>query len=269
MKKLTYLVPVDFSPCSLNALQYATMLARHAEGKVVLSHVIDLEEVAESDNPVVVTWSLDRLSRSAQEKMKSLREMISLEGVPVEEDIAIGNVRHGMVKQIDKIKPTVIVLGRNTERTPGKSSMLTHISKNSRIPVLVVPGSHNPRVPNKAMLATDMKSFSLAEFAPLMNIIRKTAQQLAVLNVKGNGSEGEQEKAKAWVEKLNASFDMNASLVTTDAPHFETGIEEAVRQNKVDFLFAIREEGLLERLFNSERLPPAIQASVPVLLVRK
>lgn len=267
MKKLTYLVPVDFSPCSLNALQYAIMLARHAEGKVVLSHVVDLAEVPESDNPVVVTWSLDRLTRTAREKMKSLREMISLEGVLVEEDIAIGHVGHGIIKQIDKVKPTVIVLGRNTEREPGKQSMLTHISKNTRTPVLVVPGSHNPRIPSKAMLATDMKSFGIKDFAPLMNIIRKTAQQLAVLQVAG--SQGNVEHARAWIEKLNKTFDFEATLVTTDAPLAEQGIEEAVRENKVDFLFAIQQQGLLERIFHGDKLPPVVHAGVPVLLVRK
>ncbi|MBX2967000.1 MAG: universal stress protein [Cyclobacteriaceae bacterium] len=267
MKQLTYLVPVDFSPCSLNALQYATMLARHAEGKIVLSHVVDLEEVPESDNPVVVTWNLDRLSRTAQEKMKSLREMIALEGIPVEEDIAFGNVKNGVVKQIEQIKPTVIVLGRNTDSQPDKNSMVTHISKNTRVPVLVVPGSHNPRVPNKALLATDMKPFGLKDFALLMNIIRKTALQLAVLNVKNNTANGAH--ASAWVEKLNTTYDIEASLVTTNKPQFEKSVEEAVRENKVDFLFAIRHEGIFDRIFNNDPLPFPVQAGVPVLLVRR
>jgi hypothetical protein len=117
------------------------------------------------------------------------------------------------------------------------------------------------------MLATDMKSLSLKDFAPLMNIIRKTAQQLAVLQVAG--SQGNGEHARAWIEKLNTTFDFEATLVTTDAPLAEQGIEEAIRENKVDFLFAIQQQGLFERIFNGDKLPPVVHAGVPVLLVRK
>lgn len=267
MKQLLYFVPVDFSPCSLNALQYAIMLARHAEGKVVLGHVVDLTEVPESDNPVVVSWSLDRLTHTAQKKMKSLCEMISLEGVPVEEDIVMGNIRQGILKQLARLKPTVIVLGRNTDREPGKHSMLTHISRNTRIPVLVVPGSHNPRVPNKALLATDLRPINLKDFNPVMNLIRNTAQQLAVINI--NRADGDGAKAEAWIEKLNATYDVKASLAITDPASTGSDLEAVVQHNKVDLLCAIRQESLLAKLFGYDRSPVTVPANVPVLLVRK
>jgi hypothetical protein len=106
----------------------------------------------------------------------------------------------------------------------------------------------------------------LKDVAPLINIIRKTAQQLAVLNVKSNGNDGE---AKIWIEKLNATFDLDANLITTDHLHARRGIKDAIHENKVDLLFAIQQDGLLRRLFHDDLLPLAFQASVPVLLVRK
>jgi len=269
MKKLTYYVPVDFSECSLNALQYATMLARFAEGKVVLGHVIDLEEVPESENPVVVSWSLDRLSRKVQEKMKSLREIISLEGTAVEEEILVGNVRQSLLKQIEKVRPTVIVIGRNTERNPGKGSLLTFITKNTRIPVLVVPGSHNPKVPNKAVLATDMKSFDLREFEPFIDIIRKTSQQLSVLNIRGNQSNVK--SIKEWVDKLNTTYNIKAKVLQPEQYDAVESVVDYVNSNNVDLLCTInRNYSLLEKLFfpvPAHQLKTHVE--VPVLLIRE
>lgn len=269
MKKLTYYVPVDFSECSLNALQYATMLARFAEGKVVLGHVIDLNEVPESENPVVVSWSLDRLTRKVNEKMKSLREIISLEGIVVEEEILVGNVQFNLLKQIEKVKPNVIVMGRNTERQPGKDSLLTFITKNTKVPVLVVPGSHNPKVPNKAVLATDMKSFDLREFEPFIEILKKTSQELSVLNIRGSQAKGKQ--ISEWVDKFNAAYAMEVKVLPTQHDDTVENVVKYVNANNVDLLCTInRNYSLLEKLFSPA---PAHQLTthveVPVLLIRE
>ncbi len=267
MKKLTYFVPVDFSDCSYNALQYAIMLARTSGGEVKLSHVIDLDELPESENPVVVNWNLDRLNRRAKGKMNSLREIVSMEGVTVEDDIQIGNVPQNLLKQIHKINPHIIVVGRNTESEPGRFSMVSYITRNTKIPVLVVPGSHNPTLPTRAVLATNKKPDRVAHYAPLLNLLKNTSQELAVMAVGGSAS-GEQ-SIKEWIADLNNEHGIKAQFIPRKNGS-TTSLTDFIRTNKVDLLCTIREHGFFGRLFgrNEPGLIPQ-QVGVPVLMINK
>jgi nucleotide-binding universal stress UspA family protein len=267
MIKLTYFVPVDFTDCSFNALQYALMLARFSEGKVMIGHVIDLDLVTESENPVVVTWSLENLNRKANEKMKSLREMISLEGVEVEHDISTGNVRIELMKQIDRLTPNVIVIGRDTDMPLRKDSLVSYFTRNTRIPVMVVPGTHNPTLPNRAVLATDMKPEKMTEFDTFFNLLKRTSQELAIVNISGKSS-GSQVQAEIWVDKLKAVYGIEATLLTQ---RNGKDLKDLMRANKVDLLCTIRRnKNILDRFFQrntTHQLPALVE--VPVLMINE
>ncbi len=267
MKKLTYFVPVDFTDCSFNALQYAIMLARFSEGKVRIGHIIDLDLVTVSENPVVVTWSLENLDRKANEKMKSLREMISLEGVEVEHDISTGNVRNELMKQVDRLNPNVIVIGRDTDRPLRKDSLVSYFTRNTRIPVLVVPGTHNPTLPSRAVLATDMKPEKMNEFDAFFNLLKKTSQELAILNISGKSS-GSQIQSERWVDKLKSVYGIEATLFTQKNGN---DVMDFIRTNKVDLLCTIRRNtNILDWFFQrntTHQLPPLVE--VPVLMINE
>lgn len=267
MKKLTYFVPVDFSDCSFNALQYALMLARFSGGKVEIGHVIDLDLVTESENPVVVTWSLENLNRKANERMKSLREMISLEGVEVAHDIATGNVRYELMKQIDRLNPNVIVIGRDTDKQIRKDSLVRYLTRNTRIPVLVVPGTHNPSLPNRAVLATDMRLEKVTEFEAFFNLLKNTSPELSILNIEGKPS-WSQSKSEEWVEKLKSFYGIDATLLTQKNGN---DVMELIRSNKIDLLCTIkRNKNILNRFFERNtihQLPALVE--VPVLMINE
>ncbi|HZI23723.1 MAG TPA: universal stress protein, partial [Chryseolinea sp.] len=101
METFKYFVPVDFTESCYNAIQYTTTLARSSGGTVKLCHVVDIEQIPESDNPVLVSFAMDRLILEAQKKMKSLREIIFMQGIHVKEEIVLGNLRIELLKQIE------------------------------------------------------------------------------------------------------------------------------------------------------------------------
>jgi len=270
MKKLTYFVPVDFSDCSFNALQYAIILARFSGGKVKIGHVIDIDQVTESENPVVVTWSLENLNRKADKKMNSLREMISLEGVEVDHDIVMGNVRVELMKQIDRVKPNVIVIGRDTDRQLRKDSLVSYFTRNTRIPVLVVPGSHNPTMPNRAVLATDMKPERVAEFEPFFNLLKNTSRELAILNITRKQTNGHS-ASQAWVEILKSAYGIDATILPQKNDTSSHGIMDFIRTNKVDLLCTIkRNKTFIDRFFDSNTTHQLeAHSEVPVLVINE
>lgn len=264
MKKLTYFVPVDFTDCSYNALQYAIMLARFSEGQVKLCHVINMEQIPDSDNQVVVTRSLNELNRKATKKMKSLVELTAMEGVHVDEILVMGNVKGQLLEQIEKVNPHVIVIGRNTERQPTRRSIATYLTRNTQVPVLVVPGSHSPRLPDRAMLTSDIRPEMANSLDPFLGVLSRTNQQLAILDSRNDHS------SKELIQKLT-DYGINASLVPCENNGGLENTLEFIRSNKVDMLFIYkRSRNFLERLFKKEIediLPFSIE--VPVLMLTK
>jgi hypothetical protein len=116
--------------------------------------------------------------------MRSLREIISMNGIVVKEDIVIGNVRIELMKQIDSIKPGVIVLGRDTSKKLDTGGLLAWLVRKISTPVLVIPRSHNPRTSGRAVLKSEITTKSKNGVATLFEIIKKISNELSVLNIK-------------------------------------------------------------------------------------
>lgn len=270
METLTYFVPVDFSACSYNALHYATMLARCSQGKIKLCHVIDLDEIPESDNPVVVSFAMDRLIKSAEKKMRSLREIISMEGIIVKEEIIIGNLRTQLLNQIDALKPNVIVIGRNVDKKVSTGSLLRYITQNTCVPVLVIPQSHNPKIPNRAVLASDLDPRREVQFTPFFDIIKKVTHELSILNIK-SGYFSNANDALNWINNLNTTYGVNAKLLPQENKNGIKGIVDFIHTNKIDLLCTVKyNHSLYDKLFDRNIANQLTsQLEVPVLVIRE
>lgn len=245
MKTLTYFVPVDFTDCSYNALQYAVTLARFSEGRVRLCHVIDLEEVPESDNQVVVTWSLDRLNRKASDKMNSLIELAALEGVGVDEVLVMGNVKLELLKQIEKSSPHVIVMGAKLEGEPEKGGMVNFLKRNTHVPVLVVPDSRSQKLPKQPVLVSEMNPEKVDSLEPFFSALGQTNKQLAIVD--GN----HEQTSRKLIDKLQSDYGLKASLVLPMKNGRTNGKQEEVHSNTNIFK---RSRNFIERLFSKGEL---------------
>ena len=270
MDIITYFVPVDFSPCSYNALHYTTMLARCSQSMIKLFHVIDLEDLPDSENPVVISFAVDRLVKKAEERMKSLREIISMDGIIVKSEIAMGNVPTQLMNQIETIKPNVIVMGKDAGKPIGARSLLKYITRNSNVPVLMVPESHNPRMPCRAGLASDMKRNKEVEFGPFFDIIKKVSHELSILNVKSSYFTNAKD-ALHWINDLNETYGVNAKLLSQENKVGAKNIVDFVNANKVDLLCTVRyDTSLYDKLFDRNFTNQlASEAEVPVLVLKK
>lgn len=268
METFTYFVPVDFSACSYNALHYATMLARCSPGSVKLFHVIDLEEIPDSENPVVISFAIDRLVKEAKKKMKSLREIISLEGIHVKEEIVMGNVEVQLLKEIAELKPDIVVMGKNKDKTFAHG-MVKKITRNTNVPVLVVPQSHIPKIPSRAVLASTMDAQSQIQLAPFFDIIKKISHQLSILNVRSNYFRNAKD-ALNWIENLNATYGVNATLLPEENNDNLKEIKDYLRSNKVDLLCTVSPSNSFFEKFFPRNISDELtdQSDVPVLVIR-
>jgi universal stress protein A len=138
------LVPVDFSPCSVNALKVAIGMAA-PEGDLTLLHVIDQEFV--DDAVATGLGSSDdirnRLKEQAETNFSTMLEGIETGNIDVEKMIVVGLPFVEILKIARDLDLPLIVMGVRGRSTPPEEllfgSTAEKVLRGSRVPVLCVP----------------------------------------------------------------------------------------------------------------------------------
>jgi len=138
------LVPVDFSPCSVNALRVALGMAA-PEGDVTLLHVID-EHFIEDAVAASLGSSEDireRLRQQAESNFDSMLTSVDVGQLDVEKMIVIGSPFVEILKIARDLDLPMIVMGVRGRSTPPEEmlfgSTAEKVLRGSRVPVLCVP----------------------------------------------------------------------------------------------------------------------------------
>jgi nucleotide-binding universal stress UspA family protein len=138
------LVPVDFSPCSVNALRVALGMAT-PEGDVTLLHVID-EHFIEDAVAASLGSSEDireRLRQRAESNFESMLSGLDIGQVDLEKMIVIGSPFVEILKIARDLDLPMIVMGVRGRSTPAEEllfgSTAEKVLRGSRVPVLCVP----------------------------------------------------------------------------------------------------------------------------------
>ena len=138
------LVPVDFSPCSVNALRVAVGMAA-PEGDVTLLHVINQEFI---DDAVAASLGTseeirNRLKEQAEASFSSMLEGIDAGQVTIEKMIVVGLPFVEILKIARDLDLPMIIMGVRGRSTPPEEllfgSTAEKVVRGSRVPVLCVP----------------------------------------------------------------------------------------------------------------------------------
>ena len=138
------LVPMDFSPCSVNALRVAVGMAS-PDGDLTLLHVIDQEFI---DGAVAAgLGSADdvrqRLKEQAENNFTTTLEGVDAGKVDIETMIVVGIPFVEILKIVRDLDLPMIVMGMRGQSTPAEEllfgSTAEKVLRGTRVPVLCVP----------------------------------------------------------------------------------------------------------------------------------
>jgi len=138
------LVPVDFSPCSVNALKVAIGMAA-PEGDLTLLHVIDQEFV---DGAVAAGLGSgddirNRLKEQAETNFSAMLESLNAGKVNIEKMTVVGLPFVEILKIARDLDLPMIIMGVRGRSTPPEEllfgSTAEKVLRGSRVPVLCVP----------------------------------------------------------------------------------------------------------------------------------
>lgn len=144
LKSPEILVPIDFSPCSVNALRVAIGIAA-PDGDVTLLHVIDEEFVNAAVAAGLGTADdlRGRLREQAEGSFANILEGIDYQGVNIEKMTVVGLPFVEILKIARDLDLPMIVMGVKGRSTPVEEvlfgSTAERVLRGSRVPVLCVP----------------------------------------------------------------------------------------------------------------------------------
>jgi nucleotide-binding universal stress UspA family protein len=133
----TVLVPVDFSACSLAALQHAVALATPRRGTIHLLHVVDPTAGSLGEVEPIATGVLARF----QERLTRLTSAPHVRGVKTEVHVAVGSVEGEILDTVDRHHVDVIVMGTHGRSGWGQlllGSITERVVRRASCPVLTV-----------------------------------------------------------------------------------------------------------------------------------
>jgi universal stress protein A len=144
LKSPEILVPVDFSPCSVNALRVAIAMAA-PDGDITLLHVVDENFI--NDAVAASLGTADeirtRLREQAEVNFSTMMEGLNKESVTIERMTVIGMPFAEILKIARDLDLPMIVMGVRGRSTPPEEllfgSTAEKVLRGSRVPVLCVP----------------------------------------------------------------------------------------------------------------------------------
>jgi nucleotide-binding universal stress UspA family protein len=273
----TIIVPTDFSPVAVNAMNFAVDMALGVNASILLLHVYQVP-VTMTDVPVVLV-SAEELKKSSEQKLEELKQSLShiTSGkVKIYTDARLGDVVDELENLCKSIKPFAIVMGTKgatgLERVLFGSTTLSAI-RHLTWPVIVVPpGKEYGKGIRKIGFACDFRQ--VVETTPVQFIkqmVREFNAELHVLNVDYENREFRPETPEQSMLLHTLFEDLNPNYHFINHVDIEDGINEFAETNNLDLVITIpKKHKLLEGLFRPSSTKQLVrQSHVPVMCVHE
>jgi nucleotide-binding universal stress UspA family protein len=181
----TILVPTDFSPCALNALKYAVIIAETTGAEVHLLHALAMPA-----NPNAgFLMGVDKLVSIQQDETEyKIKETLAhFAGLNIKTHVYIGDLIEGITHKAKEIQADLIVLG--TEGDSGServffSSFTVKAIGILQKPMLVIPDEASPVHPQVATYATDFDQDDFMAITEAQNLLSPLNIRLKALHIR-------------------------------------------------------------------------------------
>ncbi|HEY5919953.1 MAG TPA: universal stress protein [Chryseolinea sp.] len=260
------LVPVNSSANAFNSLEYALNLAKILKSTIHLFYVIDVDVDELSESTIVAHRILERTYRKAESCVESLKEMIEESGVTVlTAESKIGNIELLIQRQIEYIRPGMIVIGRDCFTASTINSLISQ----STCPLISVPGSSPRQLPSSILLTNEHNIFSEKSLNILIKIIQSTTQELTILKFIKFKKNRFEKVAVPHAGADDVLVSLNYQQIKK-APSANT-VNDFVRANGVDLVCSIHQKQSFFKRFLGRSFSADIVFSlnIPVMTMRE
>lgn len=245
------LAPTDFSPTSLNAVEYAAQLAKAMQSRLHLLHVYHIPLVT-SDIPVMPDLksmekeSLDRLEKLGEDLANryNVVPMIKAE---------MGFTADEIAEYSEKIQANLIVLGMQGHSKASEifiGSTTTAFIGRNKIATLVVPSESRFHKPEWITFATDLQDVETSTLDAMKEIAEKFKSKVQIVNVTQGELLPDYNKSVAGIKLEHYFESLNHLFFFPEGKNVIEGIDDFIETHRTDWIAMIpRKHGLFERMF--------------------
>ncbi|GEO12167.1 universal stress protein [Segetibacter aerophilus] len=267
----TILIATDFSTAARNATIYGFELARKMKAKVILFTACH-HKTANHDNPYYLSPS--EIERTAYKKLLDEAEILDPKRtVVLETQVGEGAADEAILAAASKSSVSYIIIGMKEQGKEIRKyigSTVTHLSKTSVIPLIVVPADAVFTYPKTIALANDISDETdIDVLEPLKKITSTFNCKLYVVRV--------MKKTMIEVAERVISMERLKSFFASFYPYFEfikaenvvKALNAFVKSKDVNMVAVIpHEHSFLERVFTrSVTRDLVFKAVVPLLIL--
>lgn len=275
----TILFPTDFSKSAEHAAQYAGMLARSMNARVVIMNV-HAPIFTKSQN------ELEQCREIAESKKESEEDLRNFTTIFIEKSLLCpdriiqcvefgSSVAEKIVEKAKKINAHFIVMG-----TKGASNILTKwlgtnaqkVMKISECPVWIIPDNVHIKFPHKILCAADFKEDEFSATSNILQIFEPLGVTCKVIHIHDFLNLKSGSKVKELMGSLKQEFeDENVFVRNINRTDIIEGLESYIKLYQPDVLsLAIHEKSMFEKIFEPSVTKHFVQqAKIPLLTFRK
>lgn len=279
----TIVFPTDFSDSTADALNWAKLVAKYYDAKLLVVHVQQLV-VPNTGLPVAgelgmgasVGMDVDMQSIS-QEQLTALAGQLQAEGINCHTDLRLGTVKEAVLAVAQEHNADLIITGRGHlrnffDRLGGTAA--TSVARGANCPVLIVPASESEPKPAqlRTIVFTTPLEFDQQEgFSQTLAIARTFGATVRVLRVQAE-NQPNINADEPMLQQLQTLYGTDPLPVdTVEARTVSGGIDTYLSTNSPDLLvMTTRERDFLSGLLNPSLTDRVVtHTNLPVLVFQE
>ncbi|OEK01005.1 hypothetical protein BFP97_05535 [Roseivirga sp. 4D4] len=276
MTKQKILVPIDFSGCSIKALEVAINLAKGIDATITIMNAC--QKPAAYTDASVTAYSRDLMREAevnAKDAFKSVEASLgALRDVEHQFQVKHAFPKDAIISHAQAGNTDLIVMG--TTGASGLKGILygsnTHsVIKNVQCPVLAVPEASSVTSFENIVMAGDYQETPGKDtFDMLSKIAKASGSEIHVLHVSEepviqSGETDEAQKLDRYFKNIKHSFHFKLDQ------HVDDGINDYIDEHNIDLLVIVpKKHKLLERIFKaSVTKKMAYHSKIPLLVLHE
>ena len=277
----TILFPTDFSDNSMHAAQYAGMLARRFDAKLIIVNVFSNVISLGTDLNMINETTLleEQLHKNSMHNLEIFSEKVflstELPEVQIEHQLVYGFVTEGILEMANSMNVDMIVMG-----TKGVSNVFDKwmgsnaesVIKAAKCPVWVVPENAQLTVPQLFIYAADLEEDEVSATKTLLDFSVPLGATCKVIHIQNYFDNDLKQKSAETMADLSKEFDgNNITFKDLNRNEIVEGIETYTRTHKPDVLaLAVYDKNIFSNLFNSSITKHFVEESkIPILIFKK
>lgn len=271
----TIIAPTDFSPISLNAVNYAAEMARCVNANLTLLHICLMPITTYGEVPIVVE-NMGSYMSDAEERILQLKNNLEKRNdgkVKIDTEVRMAATVSGELANFCKSKqPFAVVMGTQGSSAVERvffGSNTINVVKHLAWPVIVVPPEARFANIKKIGLACDLKNVDESvPFSQIRSLVNEFHAELYILHINPEAEKGyTAEKTVESRSLQNKLDDLHPDYRFIDYEDIENGLEEFAETNKLDLLITIpKRHSIIDNLFHkSHSKKLVLHTHVPVM----